>query len=68
MTPDELRDEARFLEGLALRYRASWTGDFHRGKSEAFRQSARFLRRAAAREEGYEVSVLRRGPRGLNAP
>jgi hypothetical protein len=70
VTPDQLRDEARFLERLALGYAARTWNHVHEpryyaGKMDAFRQSARFLRDAAAREEGFDVKSYDGGPRAV---
>lgn len=69
MTPDELRQEARFFErqALSLVTRYSPTGplgEWVRGRSEAFRFVGRELRNRAALEEGYDVSIL--GPRAVH--
>lgn len=66
MTPDAMRDQARRLDRLALANRINpFLGPWHDGRASGLRSAARFLRQDAAREEGFEVSVILGGPRSV---
>jgi hypothetical protein len=62
MTPDRLRDEARFLGKLAVTDLVTRTGfgsldKWKEGRAAGLRDAARWLREVAASEEGYEVGI-----------